>query len=210
MKITAKEGNKGKIHISIDGEYLLTVDQDFWYSCGYISGDEITDEELDEFKKSAGSRRAFNSAMFSLDYRDHSEKEIRTKLLRKFDAEYVDEAVEKLVDLRLIDNERYAENFARELFEHKKYGRNRIKSELYRRGIDSDTVNNVLDELFEYGEADNVQRIVDIIRKKYYNKISDENGRQKVFAALTRLGYGFSDIRQAIQMFTDEEYFEEY
>ena len=67
----------------------------------------------------------------------------------------------------------------------------------------------MLDELFENNNSDNVERIVDIIQKKYYNKISDENGRKKVFAALTRLGYSFSDIREALGAFADDEYFEE-
>ena len=44
MKITAKGGRKDKIHIYIDGEYRLTVDEIFWFSCGYISGDEIDEE----------------------------------------------------------------------------------------------------------------------------------------------------------------------
>lgn len=209
MKITAKHGRQNKIHISIDGEYLLTIDEDFWLSSGYISGDEIDEEELADFQKAAGSRIAFNSAMYSLDMRDHSVREMKTKLLRKYDAESVESAVERLVELGLINDERFAENFARQLYEYKKYGRNRIKSELYRRGIPSDIINNTLDELFEAEEADNVQRIVDIINKKYYNKMIDENSRRKVFAALMRLGYGYSDIRQAMSEFSDDEYYEE-
>lgn len=209
MKITAEHGRQNKIHISIDGEYLLTIDEDFWLGSGYVSGDEIDEEELADFQKAAGSRIAFNSAMFSLDMRDHSVREIKTKLLRKYDAESVESAVDRLVELGLVNDERYAENFARQLYEYKKYGRNRIKSELYRRGISSDIINNTLDELFEAEEADNVQRIVDIINKKYYNKMIDENSRRKVFAALMRLGYGYSDIRQAMSEFSDDEYYEE-
>lgn len=209
MKITAKNGKKDKIHIHIDGEYLLTVDANFWLSCGYISGDEINDEELVAFKEAAGSRCAFNSAMYSLDIRDHSEKEMRTKLLRKYDKNSVDNAVEKLLDLGLIDDERYARLYAHDLFEYKKYGRQRIKSELFRKGIACEITNIVLDEIFEDEETDNVKRIVDIINKKYYNKINDENSRKKVFSALVRLGYGFSDIREAMNNYSDDEYYDE-
>lgn len=210
MKITAKQGRGTKIHISIDGEYLLTVDSDFWFSCGYVSGDDINENELAAFKDAAGSRCAFNSAMYSLDLRDHSEKELRLKLMRKFDSQYVEEAINKLLELGLLDDRRFAENFAQELFTHKKYGKHRIKSELFIRGISSDIVSDVLDELFEYEDTDNVQRIVDIIRKKYYNKLNDENGRKKVFAAMTRMGYSFSDIREALHQFSDDDFYEEF
>lgn len=210
MKITAKGGRKDKIHIYIDGEYRLTVDEIFWFSCGYISGDEIDEEELTAFEEAAGSRRAFNSALNSLDYRDHSEKEIRAKLIRKHGAEYVDEAVEKLIELDLINDRRYAENYARELFEHKKFGKIRIKSELIAKGIASDIAFETVNSLFEDEEPDNIQRIVDIIEKKYYNRMNDEVGRKKVFSALQRMGYSFSDIREAMSEFSDDEYYEEY
>lgn len=210
MKITAKIGRKDKIHIYIDGEYLLTVDEIFWFSCGLVSGDEINEEELTAFEEAAGSRRAFNSALNSLDYRDHSEKEIRAKLLRKHDADYVDEAVEKLIELDLVNDERYAENYARELFERKKFGKMRIKSELRAKGISADIANAAVEELFEEEEPDNVQRIVDIIGKRYYNRMNDEVGRKKVFSALQRMGYSFSDIREAMSEFSDDEYYEDY
>lgn len=209
MKITAKQGKGTKIHISIDGEYLLTVDEDFWFSSGYVSGDEIDDGDLAAFKEAAGSRLAFNSAMFSLDMRDHSEKEIRQKLMRKFDERSVDSAVEKLIDLGLINDRRYAELLTRELFERKKYGKNRVRSELFRRGIASDIVSEVIEAYEEENDSDNVEKIVDIIRKKYYNKLVDEKSRQKVVAALVRLGYSFSDIRQAMREFSCDEFFEE-
>lgn len=210
MKITAKNGRKDKIHIYIDGEYLLTVDEIFWFSCGYISGDEIDEEELTAFKEAAGSRCAFNSALNSLDYRDHSEREIRTKLLRKYDADCVEEAVRKLVELDLVNDERYAENYARELYEHKKFGKMRIKSELRAKGIAADIANEAVDALFEEEEPDNIQRIVDIIGKRYYNRMNDDVGRKKVFAALQRMGYSFSDIREAMSEFSDDEYFEDF
>ena len=210
MKITAKQGRGTKIHIHIDGEYLLTVDEDFWFSSGYVSGDEIDDGNLVAFREAAGSRLAFNSAMFSLDMRDHSEREIRQKLMRKYDEQSVDSAVEKLIDLGLVNDRRYAELLTRELFERKKYGKNRVRSELYRKGIASDIVNEVLDEYENENEPDNVQTIVDIIRKKYYNKLVDEKSRQKVVAALVRLGYSFSDIRQAMREFSSDEFYEEY
>ena len=210
MKITAKSGRKDKMHIYIDGEYLLTVDEVFWFSCGYISGDEINKEELTAFEEAAGSRRAFNSALNSLDYRDHSEKEIRAKLLRKHDADYVDKAVEKLIELDLVNDERYAENYAHELFEHKKFGKMRIKSELRAKGISADIANAAVEELFDEEEPDNIQRIVDIIGKRYYNRMNDEVGRKKVFSALQRMGYSFSDIREAMSEFSDDEYYEDY
>ena len=131
------------------------------------------------------------------------------KLIRKYDEHSVDSAVEKLIGLGLINDRRYAELLTRELFERKKYGKNRVRSELFRRGIASDIINEVIEAYEEENDSDNVEKIVDIIRKKYYNKLIDEKSRQKVVAALVRLGYSFSDIRQAMREFSCDEFFEE-
>ena len=208
MKITAKQGNNGKIHISVDGEYLTTVDSNYWFSCGYVSGDEIDAQELAAFKRAAGSRRAFNAGADLLARREHSKKELRAKLSKKFSPEECEEAVERLCELGLVDDGRFASMYARELYERKGMGRRRIKYELALKGIGNDDSDAVLDEIFADDE-NNIQRIVDIIEKKYYNIESDEKVRRRAVAALQRLGYSYDEIRQAVRAFSENIDFED-
>ena len=58
MKITSKQGNGNKVHIYIDGEYTLTLYDDYWYLCGIKDGQEISDDELASLKEEAGFRSA--------------------------------------------------------------------------------------------------------------------------------------------------------
>lgn len=208
MIIEAKQGRYNKIHISIDGEYLTTVDSDFWYSCGYVSGDSLDDGELAAFKSAAGSRRAFNAAMGLLSRREHSKKELFTKLCRKFDREAADSAVERLCELGLVDDERFAELYAKELYERKGMGDRRIIYELCSRGISGETAKAAVEALhIDCDESeDNVQRIVDIIEKKYYNITNDEKQRRRAWNALQRLGYSPSDIRRAFNEFCESDF----
>ena len=76
MIITAQKGKANKIHISINGEYKLTVDADFWFSSGYVSGDEIDEEQYKALADKIAKRRCFNRALNILSRRDHSEKEL--------------------------------------------------------------------------------------------------------------------------------------
>ena len=208
MIIEAKQGRYNKIHISIDGEYLTTVDSDFWYSCGYVSGDSLDDGELAAFKCAAGSRRAFNAAMDLLSRREHSKKELYTKLCRKFDSEAVESAVERLCELGMVDDERFAELYAKELYERKGMGDRRIIYELCSRGISGETAKAAVEALhIDCDESeDNVQRIVDIIEKKYYNITNDEKQRRRAWNALQRLGYSPSDIRRAFNAFCESDF----
>ena len=207
MKITAKEGRFDKIHISVDGEYLTTVDSNYWYSCGYVSGDEISEKELAAFKDAASSRRAFNAGADLIARREHSAKELKEKLMRKFSEQDAESAVERLCELGLVNDERFAQMYAKELFERKGMGKRRISYELALKGIDSGTIQTVTEEIFADDE-NNIQRIVDIIEKKYYNIGTDEKVRRRAWAALQRLGYSYDEIRRAVNTFgenIDEE-----
>ncbi len=206
MKITAKQGRFNKIHISIDDEYLTTVDSDYWYSCGYISGDEIDERELAAFKSAAGSRRAFNAAADIISRREHSKKELLTKLKTKFDEEAAESAVERLCELGMVDDERFAHLYAEELYTRKNMGERRIRYELAAKGISSDITEYAIECLNEQIGEDNVKRIVDIIEKKYYNITNDEKQRRRAWSALQRLGYSSTDIRHAFSEYDEENY----
>ena len=54
----------------------------------------------------------YNKALDIISRREHSEKEIKNKLLNKFDTpELIDEVILKLIENNLINNVRYAEMY---------------------------------------------------------------------------------------------------
>lgn len=205
MIISAKEGRFNKMHISIDGEYLLTVDSDYWYGCGYINGDELDERELAAFKDAAGSRRAFNAGADIISRREHSEKELSLKLSRKFEPEFVEEAIRRLKEIGLLDDSRFARLYATELYEKKGMGKRRILFELSAKGVDRSLASDTLDEIIPDDE-DNIQRIVDILEKKYYNIGNDEKQRRRAWSALERMGYSGADIRRAFNEFCESDF----
>lgn len=195
MIITAQKGKANKIHISIDGEYTLTVDADFWFTCGYVSGDEIDEEQYKELSQKVAKRRCFNRAVNILSRRDHSEKELFTKLARQDGEAAAQAAVDKIRELGYLNDERYAKALAKELAEHKGYSQRAIRAELIHRGIDKYTVENALEET----TLDECDKINILLNGKYRRKLADEKGRRQVFNALLRLGYGYGEIRSAMR-----------
>ncbi len=204
MKITAQKGKANKIHISIDGEYALTVDADFWFSCGYISGDEIDEDEYEALAAKIAKRRCFNRALNILSRRDHCEKELFLKLKRSDGEQAAQSTVEKIKELGLINDSRYAETLAKELAERKGYSLRAINSELLRRGIDKYTAQAAINTL-TLDESDKIRLLLE---GKYSRRLADEKGRKQVFNALLRLGYGYSEIRSAMREY--DEFNEDY
>ena len=119
MKITSKQGNTNKIHIYIDGEYTLTLYDDFWYRAGYKEGQEISEDELASLKEEAGFRSAYEKGVKYLSLRAHSQKELYGKLKMKFGEGASQRAVDKMVSMGYIDDESFALQYARYLFEVK-------------------------------------------------------------------------------------------
>ena len=77
-----------------------------------------------------------------------------------------------------------------------------IKQEMFKRKIDADIIAQCLEEI----EIDNVSSIVDLILTKYQNKLSKDDGKDKVIAALMRKGFSYSDIKSAFYRIENDEY----
>ena len=205
MKLTYKKGKQDKIHISVDGEYSFTVDEAYFLSMGIYNGKEVDDDELQEIKQVVDVRRAYNYAVTLLSRRDHSERELMTKLAQKGYSDGAEEAIARLRDGGYVSDERFARLYVRELQTLKKYGKRRIEQELYRKGIDKEIIREVLDET-EFAQDD----LVSLIERKYGRYLSDEKGVQKTINGLLRMGYGYGEIRDALReinenSLTDEE-----
>lgn len=200
MKITYSKGRGTKIHINIDGEYRFTTDVDFWFSSGIHSGDEISAEELDSLEEQINIRKAYNKGIDLLSRRAHSKKELIDKIKRTVDEKYAIIAVDKLEERGYVNDSEFARAYYRYLYEGKHYAKKRIFYELYLKGISRDTAESVAYEF----EDDPVQSAKDLIGKKYLRYLADEKGRRKVFNALVRLGYSYSDIRSAMSEYNED------
>lgn len=207
MKITSKNGKGDKIHISVDGEYLLTVDACYWYTCGISDGDEISEKELAALTEAAGFRRAYNSAVTILSYRDHCARELERKLASKgHSREFARQAVQKLVDAGYINDERYAETLCADLFGRKGMSPQKIKFELISRGVSGEIAENAVAGI----DKDNISRIIELLTSKFSGSLGDEKGLKRVYSSLQRLGYRRSDISAALRGMNVEMETEDY
>ena len=205
MKLTYKKGKQDKIHISVDGEYCFTVDETYFLSMGIWNGKEVDEDELEEIRETVNIRRAYNYAVNLLSRRDHSERELMTKLTQKGYSDGAEEAIRKLRDGGYVSDERFARLYVRELQTFKKYGKRRIEQELYRKGVDREIIREVLEET-DFDGSD----LVSLIERKYGRYLGDEKGIAKTINGLLRMGYSYGEIRDALReinenLDTDEE-----
>ena len=202
MIITAIEPRRRQMcALFIDGEYVMNLDAQTLIENRFDVGREIDDDELGEIIEKSNERRAKDKALWLISYRSHSKKELFDKLRRDFDEDSAQKAVDRMQELGLINDGEFAKAYARKLVYGKKMSLRAAELELRRKGIDNITAEQVLSDL----EYDAQTQIIEFISKKYRN-IEDEKVRRRAVAALQRKGYGWDDIKQAIETLVSEEF----
>ena len=200
MVITAVEPRRKQMcALFIDGEYVMNLDAQTLIENRFDVGREIDDDELKEIIEKSGERRAKEKALWLISYRNHSEKELFDQLRRDFDEASAQKAVSRMAELGLINDEEFAKAYARRLVYGKKLSAKAAEYELLRKGIDKPTAEQVIGEL----DYDAQAQIIDFINRKYKN-ISDEKIKRRAVAALQRKGYGWDEIKSALETIESE------
>ena len=198
MELTAAEPRRrGLVQLFLDGEAAVKLDAQVFLQSGLKPGDQVSDQELFELIQVSDARRAQEKALYLLEYRNYSKRELTEKIARTAASrEAAQAAAGRMEELGLIDDRRFGEDYARELFSRKGYGARRAAQELRRKGLDQELVQELVEK---YGSpeqsGENIRRVLE---KKYPGWREDEKVRRRAFAALQRLGYSYQEVREAM------------
>lgn len=205
MELTAAEPRRrGLVQLFLDGEAAVKLDAQVFLQSGLKPGDQVSDQELFELIQASDARRAQEKALYLLEYRNYSKWELTEKIARTAASrEAAQAAAGRMEELGLIDDRRFGEDYARELFSRKGYGARRAAQELRRKGLDQELVQELVEK---YGSpeqsGENIRRVLE---KKYPGWRADEKVRRRAFAALQRLGYSYQEVREAMGQGEDWE-----
>ena len=196
MLITAaEERKKGLTALYLDGEYAVSVDTVTLASFGYTAGATITDEQLHELLTVSNINRAKEKALYLIEYRSRTRRELWDKL-RPLDGEAAaGAAIERLEELGLINDEAYARDYAEQLIERKHFSRERAAFEMMKKGIDRELADEVLDEY----EKDPCEQIQALLETKFARRLATEKDRLRTVNALKAMGFRWSDIRTCLE-----------
>ncbi len=128
-----------------------------------------------------------------LTYRALSRKRLKEKLTEKgHDEEAVNYALERFDELGLINDKSYAESIVRR-YCGKGYGAMRIRQELRDKGVNNEDAEAAM---MEY--KPNNEIIKALLEKRLKGDFSDRKEVQKAIAALSRRGFSYSEIKDAV------------
>lgn len=145
-------------------------------------------------KKELTLMEAKEKALRLLEFRSHSEKEIRDKLIQAgAKGEDLPEITEFLKEFGLLNDGEYAKRLARDLQNLKKLGKRRIVGELKAKGISGENLENAIMEL----EDEEENALLPLLERKLGGDFDKKNVDRAIRYFIYR-GYGFDDIKACI------------
>lgn len=195
-----RELSKGHFLIGFSDGSELRTSLDIVSDLSLYRGRELSDEEFAQLTAAAGLSACKERALRLVGLRPMSCKELYDKLVTKGEVpENAELCVEWLLERHYLDDAQYAQAIVRH-YSAKGYGVQRIKNELYRRGLAKALWDDALSEMPE--TDDTVYRL--LLRKLK----SDEPDRAELKRAtdsLYRRGFSWDEIKAAVNRFNSEQ-----
>ena len=197
---------KHLIKITLDTGDCKWLDRDVVFDHALREDTYLTEETLDELLFESDYTRAKSRALWYLDRGDRTEKGLYRKLTEAgFDKHACAAVIARLKELELLDDRRFAENFAARCAQSNISRRETVRK-LLEKGVPYDIAKEAAAET----NADEEEQIRTLICKKYAARLCGENGVQKVYGALARKGFSFDAIKTVLKQYNQElEYSEE-
>ena len=198
--ITAVEtGKKGAFLTVNHGEEVLWLSREWFTERPFAEGQEIDLDEVRQWLLPRQYPDALNYAVSLLALRARSTGELRQKLLqRHYMEDTADMVIYKLEKEHFVNDEQFAEDYARQLSQ-RKLGKRRILIELRQKGIDSRMAEDAAGQLDEEEAAEGAAQLASKLLKKYARESDSRKAMQKLMAAMARRGYGYDESRQAVE-----------
>lgn len=198
MEITTLEPRRHRlVQLFLDGEPAVKLDEET--AASLRPGQQLSDEELHELIARSDAVRAKEKALYLLEHRPHSKRELEDKLARTVGREAAGQAAGRMEELGLIDDADYARRLAEELA-RKGFAAPRIRQELLRRGIGRELAAQEAERAAAVPE----DALHSLIERRFARQLGEEKGRRRAVAALQRMGYRWEEIRSALRAFGGE------
>lgn len=197
-KVTAIEPQKKhieRVNVFVDDRFAFGLDGKLLVDFDLYKGKELTEQEIEKIKSGDSLSKCLEKAYRFLSFRPRSEKEIREKLLEKFDEKTVEEAIKKLKEYNLINDL----EFSRMWVNSRSGGRSAraLGFELKKKGIEKSVIESAVESVTKEVELENALRLVE--SKSKYRGLEKNEAYKKIGGFLARRGYSYEIIKKVLE-----------
>ena len=205
-------GLKVLIHTDCDEPFEVTLEALERNRLGV--GDPLPEARRHLLLNDDADVRVREAALNLLSYRMRTRSELKRRLRQKdFRPARIDLCLDQLEAKGFLNDEAAAAAFIRDRLRHRPRGKARLSSELRSKGLDADTVNRVINDVFENEGTDDLLLARQIaegwLRRQNQDTVktladtahsqSREKVRRRLYGHLTRRGFRGDALRTAIE-----------
>lgn len=204
-KIETQVKNKNRANVYIDNVYSFSCDMEIVLKHKLKEGLKVDKNNLVELIAESNEKRAFQLAIHYLSFRPRTSYEVNTYLLSKdYEEKIVNKVLEKLLYYKYVDDKQYAVSYITNAIEERKKSVNTVKSELVKRGISLNIIENCI-PAFSY---DINLSIAKEISNKYFRQKSNlpfNQLKDKLSQLLIRKGFTWEVVSECLNHLEQDE-----
>lgn len=206
-KIEQQKKNQDRVNIYVNDEFFTAIYKELVFTFNLKKGDEIDENNLKTILDDEMYLKAKNKALNILSKADQSEKKIREKLHDDFEESTIDKVIEFLRRNKFIDDNLLAQKIVNTNLNLNKCGKNRIKQNLYNKGLDASSIIEAMSEIDSDIEFENAMHLA----KKRYERVKNEDSRkiyQKLSQHLAYKGFDYDIIKRVLnKLLSNDDYY---
>ena len=194
---------RGLATLTLSNGEVLSMPRAMLKERPYRGGTPFDREAFDTLLKERSYPFAMEKAVALLAMRSRTEKELREALRHNAYPEHtIERVLARMNEAGYINDSAFAEQWTASRV-GKGMGKQRIRMELRKKGVDSSEIDRALASI---NEDDRSAGALKAARKAASGKnLSDPKDRQKVLAALARRGYDYSAAKEALFALMNDE-----
>lgn len=196
-KITSQKNNN-RVNVHIDGKFAFGLMKEIQLRHNLAEDMKISQDFINKILLEEERAKAKEVSLKFLSYRQRSEKEIVNKLVKEgFKEDIVENTLNYLKKYNLINDLEFAKSFVRDKINLNKYGPQRIKYDLYKKGIAQDIIDQVLVE----DRDQEYERALELGKKriKSYKNDSRQAQYRKLAGYLQRRGFSYEVVSKVLK-----------
>ena len=195
--IQTQEKRGCRVSIFVDGEFVVGAHEDVAAALNLRVGQSFDGERLAGLVRAETARKARESALRLLSYRERTHSEIRTRLIgNNYPEDVVDEVIDQLAGIGLLDDGKFSRDYVEARKRSRPMGRTRLARELASKGVEKAAIEEALEGVDEDAGTEWLTRWLLVSSRNPIRAI--RTARSRIGSMLARRGFCWDVISKVL------------
>lgn len=190
-----------KVKVYLDGTFAFAVESEVAIVQGIHVGDILSESQIKALKQADLFQNCLDAALRFLHYRPRSELEIKRRLRsHNYGAVMVEKVISRLKQQGYIDDAAFTRYWTENRIAFSPRSGRMIRQELLQKGVDSETIENTVDDIDDTGNAYRAG----LKKSRAFASLDYEQFKHRMYDHLKALGFNYETILQATERLWQE------